>query len=165
MFVPDIYSSGLSAAVLACVLLLPGVAGAIAPPGKPQIKLALVVGAGAYPFHPLTNPPGDAGLIADKLKTLDAFTDVKLLNEQGGKILTRDALSDAVSTLARRAKDETDGGKDVTVFFYFAGHGVEADGESRLVPPSAVSLLGPEPDPGRIEAETVSAQGMCSINW
>jgi TPR repeat protein len=125
---------------------------------KPEVKLALVVGAGSYPFRPLANPRGDAALVADKLTKLDGFDSVILLNEQDGKPLTRDALIQAVSSLTAGATKAARSGKDVTVFFYFAGHGVEADGESRLVPPSAVSLLGPDPDPSRIDAETVSAQ-------
>ncbi len=149
----------LAVLALICGVLLPAFADAAeATARKPEVKLALVVGAGSYPIRPLVNPPGDAGLIADKLKTLDGFDSVTLLNEQDGKPLTLDALNQAVAALTAAARKAARSGDDVTVFFYFAGHGVEADGESRLVPPSAVALFRADADPSQIGTQTLSAQ-------
>jgi TPR repeat protein len=143
----------------AAVLLGPGFSVADASTTN-QVKLALVIGAGAYPFRPLTNPPGDAALIAEKLKTVDAFNQVIVLDDQKGVPVTRAAINGAVATLEREAENDSSAGKDVTIFFYFAGHGVEIDGESRLVPTSATDLLNPHPNPAHLEDETVSAQAV-----
>ena len=143
-------------ALLAC-LAGPGGALAAQTPTA-SVKLALVIGAGAYPYHPLTNPPGDAALVAEKLKTQDAFSTVTLLDDRKGTPVTKAAILEAVSGLEHEAAADSDAGKDVTIFFYFAGHGVEIGGESRLVPTSAADLLNPKPDPARLQDETVSAQ-------
>ncbi len=130
------------------------------PLAKNQAKLALVIGAGAYSYHPLSNPPADAALVAEKLEKLDAFTHVVLLDDRNGPPVTKAAIDAAVLALVSEAKEDAALGHDVTVFFYFAGHGLEIGGESRLVPPSAVDLLHPDPDAARLAEETVSAQAV-----
>jgi len=84
-------------------------------------KLALVVGNGAYPKWPLRNPANDARAVAQALSSVGFSTtsaiDVTLQN-----------LDRAVSAFVAKVKQGD------TVAFYYAGHGIQLEGENYLVP-------------------------------
>ncbi len=87
-------------------------------------KYALVIGNGNYTeIAPLRNPENDAVDMADKLKSLGFETEV-LLNSD----LRR--MRDAVRRLASRLSVA----EEATGIFYYAGHGIQADGENYLIP-------------------------------
>jgi TPR repeat protein/uncharacterized caspase-like protein len=130
----------------------------LAAPANPAVKLALVVGAGAYVGEPLKTPPADAALIRTKLLSDDGFSQVTILSDGVGEGVTQLSLQRAVGDLAADARLRAGQGGDVTVLFYFAGHGVEIDGESRLLPTSAISAFAPHTVVDDVERETVSAQ-------
>jgi hypothetical protein len=84
-------------------------------------KVALVIGNGNYPKWPLRNPANDARAVSQALtevgfKTITAI-DVTLPN-----------LDRAVSSLVSQVRQG-----DV-VAFYYAGHGIQLEGENYLVP-------------------------------
>ena len=88
-------------------------------------KVALVVGNGAYEsITSLDNPPRDASLIADKLRSLD-FDVFEVIDGD------RAEMEQALREFGRRAA-----GADAALFFY-AGHGVQESGENYLLPVSA----------------------------
>lgn len=84
-------------------------------------KLALVVGNGAYPKWPLRNPANDARAVAQALTSVGFSTtsaiDVTLQN-----------LDRTVSAFVAKIKQGD------TVAFYYAGHGIQLEGENYLVP-------------------------------
>ncbi len=84
-------------------------------------KLALVVGNSAYPKWPLRNPANDARAVSQALTEVGFATttalDVSLPN-----------LDRTVSTFVTKVKQG-----DV-VAFYYAGHGIQLEGENYLVP-------------------------------
>lgn len=84
-------------------------------------KLALVVGNAAYPKSPLRNPLNDARSVAASLQEVgfqaEIAADVSLRN-----------LEAAVNRFVARVKHG-----DVAVFYY-AGHGIQLEGENYLVP-------------------------------
>jgi uncharacterized caspase-like protein len=88
---------------------------------EPPQKLALVIGNGNYPKWPLRNPANDAQAVARALTEIGFATttavDVTLPN-----------LDRAVSGLVSRVRPG-----DV-VAFYYAGHGIQLEGENYLVP-------------------------------
>jgi uncharacterized caspase-like protein len=84
-------------------------------------RAALVIGNSAYKGNPLTNPVNDATDITASLK--DSGFDVILRTDQDLAGM-EGALAD-FQTLMQ--------GKD-TALFYYAGHGVQVDGENYLIP-------------------------------
>lgn len=88
-------------------------------------RLALVIGNSDYPTAPLRNPVNDADEIARKLQEL-GFT-VTLLTNVGLRPMER-----AVVKFGKQLK-ETGG----VGLFYYAGHGVQVNGENYLVPTDA----------------------------
>lgn len=84
-------------------------------------KLALVVGNGAYPKWPLRNPANDARAVAQALTSVGFSTtsaiDVTLQN-----------LDRTISAFVAKVKQGD------TVAFYYAGHGIQLEGENYLVP-------------------------------
>ncbi|MCX6585999.1 MAG: caspase family protein [Acidobacteria bacterium] len=84
-------------------------------------KVALVIGNGNYPKWPLRNPANDARAVSQALSEIGFATttavDVTLQN-----------LDRAVSALVSRIRPG-----DV-VAFYYAGHGIQLEGENYLVP-------------------------------
>lgn len=88
----------------------------------PERKVALVMGNSDYRFvPPLTNPKNDADAVAETLARLD-FDVIKVVNV---------GIEDTRATLARFG--ERIANADVGLFFY-AGHGVQVQGESYLLP-------------------------------
>jgi tetratricopeptide (TPR) repeat protein len=89
-------------------------------------RIALLIGNGAYKnVHPLDNPPRDAKLLADQLKSL-GFQTVTLAND-----LTRDKFFEALKSFAAEAE------KADWAVIYYAGHGFEVGGVNYLVPVDA----------------------------
>jgi tetratricopeptide (TPR) repeat protein len=91
--------------------------------GSAGRRIALVIGNGAYKNVPaLENPPRDAKLIADSLRSL-GFQSVTLAND-----LTRDRFFETLKTFASDAE------KADWAVVYYAGHGFEIGGVNYLVP-------------------------------
>ncbi len=85
-------------------------------------RYALVIGNGGYATAPLANPVNDARLMADTLQRV-GFQVTELL--------------DADTSQMRRAILEFGrvlGGPDSVGVFYYAGHGVQVDGQNFLIP-------------------------------
>jgi carboxyl-terminal processing protease len=106
-------------------------AGPAAPSSTPSAaslgkRVALVIGNANYSDQaPLKNPPTDAKAIADALTAL-GFTDVKLLDN-----LSKQAMESALVDFA----DEANSADWAVV--YYAGHGMEVEGENFLIPVDA----------------------------
>jgi len=89
-----------------------------------QNRYALVIGNANYnTIERLTNPVNDATDVASKLRTLGY--QVQLKTNIGNVELNR-AINDYIQLLARNSNNEG--------FFWFAGHGVQIDGENYLLP-------------------------------
>jgi len=121
--------------VLACLLLLAGahvVAADQSPSNAPSAggerRVALVIGNGHYrSTAPLQNPPNDARLVADTLKSLG----FQLVNDQPLLDADRTTMEQSIRAFGKRLRGGAVG------VFYYAGHGVQVDGENYLVPVSA----------------------------
>ena len=99
------------------VLALAGLSAA-----RAETRVALVVGNSAYEFAPkLANPSNDAADIAERLNAL-GFEVI------GGTDLDRRRLVEALIRFGRPAETA-----DVALFFY-AGHGLQVNGQNYLVP-------------------------------
>ena len=91
-------------------------------------RLALVIGNSNYQHtSPLKNPSNDADLIAGKLKTIgfDVLTN---------KDVTLSGTQQLINKFAKKIKDI---GEDAIVLFYYAGHGIQYNGENFIVPVDA----------------------------
>ena len=86
-----------------------------------QQRIALVIGNGSYREDPLANPVNDATDMAKVLRELGF--EVILLKE-----LDKRAMADAVEDFSRQLRPDGVG------VFYYAGHGVQVNGENYLVP-------------------------------
>ncbi len=85
-------------------------------------RIALVIGNAAYKIGPLKNPINDAKAMGDVLSQLDFDVTVKTnVNQVEFKIALTSFYKQLVNT------------NDVGLFF-FAGHGIQLDGENYLVP-------------------------------
>jgi len=92
-----------------------------------QQKFALVIGNGAYAnITKLNNPVNDANDMAAVLQGL-GFTVEKVLNGN----LTQ--MENGIVNLKKKLK----GSKDSYGFFFYAGHGVQSNGENYLIPVDA----------------------------
>ncbi len=91
-----------------------------------QKRLALIIGNGNYTMSPLKNPTNDANVIAKELRNLGfevlAFTNLsqndmkKRIREFGNKLSSQKGIG----------------------LFYYAGHGLQLNGENYIVPVNAV---------------------------
>jgi formylglycine-generating enzyme required for sulfatase activity len=91
---------------------------------EPNRRYALVIGNGAYArIESLINPVNDAEDIAAKLRDLGFQVDLRLNLENAG--MGR-AITDYLGRLSTNSDNEG--------FFWYAGHGVQIDGENYLVP-------------------------------
>ncbi|CCD87376.1 conserved exported protein of unknown function [Bradyrhizobium sp. ORS 285] len=97
------------------------------PGGAPTVRrVALVIGNGGYKsVHPLANPPRDAKLIADTLRST-GFQSVTLASD-----LSRDKFFEALRSFGAEAE------KADWAVVYYAGHGFEIGGVNYLVPVDA----------------------------
>ena len=109
-----------AAAWMASVLLMIGTNMAVA-----EKRIALVVGNGEYErIVTLENPTADASLIANSLE--DVGFDVTLLIDAD-----QDAMKRGIAQFGRSLREA---GPDATGLFYYAGHGIEAQGSNYLLP-------------------------------
>ncbi len=109
-------------------------------------RVALVVGNGAYKNVPaLDNPPRDARLIAESLKSL-GFQTVTVAND-----LTRDKFFEALKTFAGLAE------KADWAVVYYAGHGFEIGGVNYLVPVDARLKVDKDAEAEAVALEQVIA--------
>lgn len=93
----------------------------LAPAASTESRVALVIGNSRYETGPLRNPVNDANLIASTLREMGfdviARTDVNLREMQG-----------AIREFSRKIQNGSVG------LFYYAGHGIQADGSNYLIP-------------------------------
>ena len=87
-------------------------------------RIALVVGNAAYEQKPLETPANDAGLVAQTLQA--AGFDVT-----GARDLDEDSLRHAFRDFGEKAAAA---GPDTVAFVYFAGYGLQFEGENYLIP-------------------------------
>ncbi len=97
-------------------------AGALA---QSEQRLALVIGNSAYPKGALANPKNDAELIAKALRSV-GFTVTRLVDAD------QKTMRKAVIEFGRKLR-----ASEAVGLFYYAGHGVQVDGENFLVPVGA----------------------------
>ena len=104
-----------------CCILLSG------QPALAERRIALVIGNGSYTTAPLPNPVNDASLMAATLEelgfTVSAHTD-----------LDRRGLQRAVVDFGKLLEASE---PDTVALIYYAGHGVQIDGENYLIPVDA----------------------------
>ena len=86
-------------------------------------RYALVIGNSAYKENPLSNPVKDAELIGSRLEQL-GFEVQYIINANQVQML------DEIGKFETRLKIT----KNATTFAYYAGHGVQVDGENFLLP-------------------------------
>ena len=112
--------------LLAAVALFFIVCGAtaVATAAAPELRVALVIGNGAYANAPLANPANDARLMAETLRGLGF--DVIERTDANQKTMKL-----AIFELGDRLEAA---GRDAVGLFYYAGHGVQVDGENYLIP-------------------------------
>lgn len=89
-----------------------------------QSRAALVIGNASYVEGSLTNPTNDAADIAASLETLGF--EVTLLLDQDLR-----SMESAIDTFNQQLREGSVGA------FYYAGHGVQVDGENYLIPVDA----------------------------
>jgi len=88
-------------------------------------RIALVIGNSAYQANqPLNNPVNDAQAVS------------QMLNQAGFEVvmafdLTRDIMKQTVEEFAARVLEK---GSNTVAMVYYAGHGIQADGENYLIP-------------------------------
>jgi len=88
-------------------------------------RLALIIGNAEYSNSMvLKNPVNDANLIEGTLKSLD-FEVIKTLNA------TKTEMEQAIRDFSKKLKDYN------VALFYYAGHGMQVDGENYLIPTDA----------------------------
>jgi Flp pilus assembly protein TadD len=98
---------------------------AVAPPAAAGLRLALVIGNGAYVnATALANPPNDAAVVAKTLREI-GFEVIE------GTNLDRAGMERVVREFLRKAP-----GARLTLLYY-AGHGMQVDGKNYLVPVDA----------------------------
>jgi len=106
--------------ILVAALLFPWAATA----QQSEKRIALVIGNAAYQEAPLKNTANDAGLIAQTLQA--AGFDVV-----GARDLDQDTLRRSFRDFLEKAAGS---GTDTVAVIYFAGYGLELEGENYLVP-------------------------------
>ncbi len=91
----------------------------------PRKRTALVIGNSAYQFSPLKNPVNDAEAIAEQLRRMNFDVILKIdVNQQD--------MEQAIDLFNRKLDPEGQ-----IALFYFAGHGVQVNGENYLIPLNA----------------------------
>ncbi len=90
-----------------------------------QKRLALVIGNGSYPTAALANPPNDASTISAELRKL-GFEVMEFTN------LSKNDMIRKIRDFGTKLSNEKGVG-----LFYFAGHGLQLNGENYIVPVTA----------------------------
>ena len=93
----------------------------------PETRVALVIGNSAYNDAPLANPVNDARLMAETLRGL-GFDVIERTDA------TQREMKLAIFELGDRLEAA---GKDAVGLFFYAGHGVQVDGQNYLIPLNA----------------------------
>jgi PQQ-dependent catabolism-associated CXXCW motif protein len=94
----------------------------------PERRVALVVGNGKYEAAPaLPNPPNDARLVAETLKSLG----FELIDDRPLIDLDKPGLESAIRRFGQKLAGGTVG------LFYYAGHGIQMRGSNYLIPVGA----------------------------
>jgi uncharacterized caspase-like protein len=94
-------------------------------PVHAENRIALVIGQSSYrAVVPLTNPANDARAMSRLLG--DAGFEVQTAND-----LSQNEMRQQISDLAAKVAEK---GPDTTVLVFYAGHGIQIDGENYLVP-------------------------------
>ncbi|MET0278769.1 MAG: caspase family protein [Pseudorhodoplanes sp.] len=116
---------------------------------KPESRIALVIGNSQYQANtPLNNPINDAQAVAQILNTA-GFEVVMAFD------LAKDIMKQTVEEFAARANEK---GPNTVVLVYYAGHGLQVDGENYLVPVDAKFQAEADlPDQGVKLAEVMTA--------
>jgi|GEM_PF-1547582 len=109
-------TGGWAVALLVCAQIL-----GVSSSGAQERRTALVIGNSAYRKSPLVNPVNDAQAMAASLKSV-GFTVTQVENA------SKSQMADAIRKFGEAIKL---GGVGL---FYFAGHGVQVDGENFLIP-------------------------------
>lgn len=97
----------------------------LAQAAQAESRVALVIGNSAYQVNkPLNNPVNDAQAVS------------QMLNQAGFEVvmafdLTRDIMKQTVEEFAARVLEK---GSNTVAMVYYAGHGIQADGENYLIP-------------------------------
>lgn len=127
-----------------CCLLFGVAALFLQPAFAAEPRVALVIGNSDYGpgIGKLLNPANDAKLMADTLKGLGFSVDLVLDADQK-------AMKRAVKAFGAKLEES---GKDTTGLFYYAGHGVQVEGQNFLLPIGAE--IEREAD---VEIESISA--------
>ncbi len=119
----DLWRPGTRKALCAGLIGLALLAAAL--PVRAETRLALVIGNSGYQTNALANPKNDATLIAATLTSV-GFDVIKLLDAD--QALMKRSILD----FGRRLR-----ASDSVGLFYYAGHGVQVDGENYLIPVGA----------------------------
>lgn len=111
------------------------IAGGGVSPAAAEMRIALVIGNGAYDNFPsLANPPNDARLMAATLREI-GFEVIEAID------LDQLDMKRSIQEFGRQLEAA---GEDTVGLFYFAGHGVQANGVNYLIPVAA--RIEREPD-------------------
>lgn len=97
----------------------------VASPGRAETRIALVIGNSGYSKIPLRNPKNDAAAIARSL-TQVGFAVRALIDAD------QNAMRQAILAFGRELRVS-----DSVGVFYYAGHGVQVDGQNYLIPVGA----------------------------
>jgi uncharacterized caspase-like protein len=118
-----VLSTSVSAQVRSAALQTSGFQ--LAQAAQAESRIALVIGNSAYQSNkPLNNPVNDAQAVS------------QMLNQAGFEVvmafdLTRDIMKQTVEEFAARVLEK---GNNTVAMVYYAGHGIQADGENYLIP-------------------------------
>jgi len=128
--------------------LVLGLSGATYAAGE-QPRFALIVGNGAYTgIGELPNPAADASLIAETLDGLGFETTLALDSSQS-------EMKRQIANFGRKLRSSS---KDAIGFFYYAGHGVQAEGRNYLLPIEAAPTDKADLDLMGVEANWILRQ-------
>lgn len=134
---------------LVCFLLALSIA-STAGIAKAEPRLALIIANGAYEdgLPPLANPVNDGKLVAATLKKLGfSVTLVENVDQKGMKR----AISQFGDALGAA-------GPTTSALFYYAGHGLQVDGQNYLVPIHAAIAKEADVDLEAVSADTILKQ-------
>ncbi|MES0810236.1 caspase family protein [Roseibium sp. SCPC15] len=114
--------SAMKRSFLTVLFLIASLFGLVSAAVSDQQRTALVIGNADYAFAPLANPVNDAVAIA---KALDGAGFNVILQTD----VSRDGMKEALRAFGDRLKADNSIG-----MFYFAGHGIQIQGENYLLP-------------------------------
>jgi len=115
---------------------------------RAQVRLALVIGNSGYLKAPLANPRNDARGIARSL-TQSGFSIRTLIDAD------QQAMRAAIMAFGRELR-----GADSVGLFYYAGDGVQVDGQNYLIPVGADTAHA-----GEVPLQASSVSPNCSRRW